>query len=382
MGRARFVALLILAAGLVLLVGCSATERLDGTAEAAASDLDSYSLGIDTGSAASTLSTTPSHVTCELQGILSVDADVKVPASRDQISGFTAQRIAWTPDQVAPLFFHGALPEAEETTYANNPWYVCDSDEGNLSFGTGSLMFNSSAFRAQAYEIALLSCSSPAAMQEAFAGERLASLDPDKAAGQVRDLVETLGVEPYGEPSVYALSSAKLNELAEQNRSGTSLEDLFTLTEEDYSHVYTVDDEVCIVRWDIGYGDIPVTASSYSDGKSDRYYLGSSIEAWVTKAGIVRIAVSEGINGFAPSEASDAIVPLDRALVLAAQKYSEVISNSALTIREIRFEYVPRPRDDSFDSVYYTPAWYLSPGVEEEQYATSIRVDAITGEVF
>lgn len=382
MNRARLVALVVMVVVSVLFVGCSATERLDGSSDESISDLDSYSLGIDAGSVASTLSTTPSHVTDDLQGVLSIDADVKVPTSCEQVAGFTARRIPWNPEQVLPLFFAGDLPAVAETTYANNPLYSCRPDGASLSFGTGTLAFSASGFRAQIYDTALLSCQNPVVMQQTFADERLADIEPDEATDQVCKLAEALGIESHGDPIVYALSADKLNELAENNRSGTSLEDLFTLSEDDYSHVFTTDDEVCVVRLDVNYNGIPVTGSSYSDGKSDRYYLGSSVEAWVTKAGIVRFSVSEGINGLTPSASSESIVPLDKALVLAAKKYSAVISDSALAIKEIRFEFVPRSQDDSFDNVYYTPAWYLSPGVEEEQYATSIRVDAITGEVF
>lgn len=374
--------LLFAVVGIVFLAGCSATERLDGTMEEGSSDLGSFMLGIDTGTLESTFSTTPAHVTCDLQGILSVDADVKMPASRDEITPFTAQRIALTPDQVTPLFFKGGVPHVQETTYANNPLYACSSDEGNLTTSTGLLVFNSSAFRPQIYDIALLSCQDPDVMHEAFADAKLTSIDEGQAASEVAALMKTLGVESYGEPTVTALSAAKLNELARENRKGTSIDDLFTLTKDDYSHTFTNDDEVCVVRLQLGYDGISITSSNYDDDKSDRHYIGSSAEAWVTKEGIVKFSLYEGLHDFLPSDSFDSIIPLDRALVLAAQKYSDVISNSPLAIRQIRFEYVPRSKDASFNHISYTPAWYLSPGVEQEKYATSIRVDALTGEVF
>ncbi|MDR0515272.1 MAG: hypothetical protein LBG81_08975 [Coriobacteriaceae bacterium] len=185
-----------------------------------------------------------------------------------------------------------------------------------------------------------------------------------------------------GTPEAYALSAQALNRLAEENRKSTPFEDLFKISREDYDHVYTAADEAYVVRMRVGAGGVPVTMSSYEDSKSGRYHAGSSIEAWVTRNGVVRLSVFEGITDPEFDRVDARIIPVDEALRLAADKYKDVISDTMLDIREIRLEYVARPHDESYEHTYYALAWYLSPGFDAEKYLRSIRVDALTGEVF
>lgn len=364
-----------------LLFGCSSSENLYG-ANSEKSANDTFSLPIDTSTIAKTLNTTPDHVNATIKGVLDVDAPVDIPPIQGDVQNITAQKIIPTIQSCWNLFYSEQPTNIKETTYLGQPWYACSNDEGSMSCGVGSLNFISSNFNSKLYDIALLQGTGSSQLSQEFSSDDLSSLSSEEAKKQVEKVLQGLSLETYGQPEVYALSADRLNELANQNRSTTKMEDLAKMDSDSYSHVYSSDDEVYILRYRAALNGIPVTGSSYQDGSSDSYYSGSTVEAWVSNKGIMRFNVSLAVYTPTPAQESQTIVPLDEALNKAADKYSQVITDSTISIRKIRLEYVPRSLPGDSNTVHYSLTWYLSPGDSEEKYETSIRVDAITGEVF
>lgn len=318
----------------------------------------------------------PDHLTVDLENV-TIDASISVPDAKTA-SSYIAKLTEWDKGKLSEVLLGGAaLPEVETIEYMGLPYNYYDLDNATLALMPGTLLYNtiSSYF----YEIPLFNCNTPTAMAEAFPAEDLPALSLDEAVAEVNEALEQLNIDVVDGPTVYTLNKDALN--AQQQENLKTADDLFKVTDEDKSRIYTANDEVQIVKYDIGTDNFPVTESDLQKGSSNRYLHGSSVEAYVGADGIKKLDVETSINVLDELETSDIVISPYQAITNVSDKYKQVILDNPLQIKQIRLEMVADPQDNNVAEIRYVPAWFLSPGNDEENYMTFHVVNALNGEI-
>lgn len=378
MKKVKILVIIVLILVAVFAVTACAPEENLGTNTAQSSETtpDNVNLSLDPIPASGLKESLPEHISLNLDNV-SVDANVSVPDVKEA-SSYIEKLTEWDKSKLSEVLLGGvSLPEVETVDYMGLPYSHYDLDGSTISLMPGTFLYNT--IPPSFYEIPLFNCDTAEAMAEAFPEQDLPSLSADEAITKVDDALEQLNIEVVDNPVVYTLSEDALN--AKQQENQKIADDLFKITDDDKSRVYTANDEVQIVKYSIGTDNFPITESDIQKDSSNRYLHGSSVEAYVGTDGIKKLDVATSVNALDKLETSEAVISPYQAITNVSDKYKQVILDNPLQIKEIRLEMVADPQDDSVTEIRYVPAWFLSPGQNEEKYMPFHVVNALNGEI-
>lgn len=370
-----------LAAWCLFLCGCSSSKNMAARESGDGHTSEGVSYDIDNASIETSLESTPHSVQASLGDSVAIDAAVSVPKV-SEAPKVRAQVISWTSGDIEGAFFKASDPIIQESDRpgSRTTWVKASSDAGSLSCGNGNLIFSSADFNQDIYAVAFGEGGVPD--EAVYDEEELSFMPIEEAIKIARGYISALKITTYGRPTVRSLSALKLNEGASTTRKNYRIDYFRGMTNEDYDHFFDSNDETYVLSWHMQFLGIPLTNSSYLDSLGSQAFLGSNVEAWINKDGLVKMIVQNACGNPERQGDNSAIVPLDDAVNAVGSTYKEVMGTNAISISAIRFEYVSRSLDSNKNEVEFVPTWSFVPDGADKGIGVPIFVDAVSGEVF
>lgn len=357
-----------------MVVGCSKTERLDGTTDPDPV-LSTAALGIDNSTISSSLSTTPKSVQLSIGRSLVIDASVVVPHV-DSIEALTTKRLVWTAEDIFSAFdIHTAIVPHDKGAYISGDYRLALGNGGERD---GNMTLLRTDVPLDYYTPALINASGSKRLEDIYPPRDLSFLPMEQARSTCLATASSLGMPSLAETRTLTLTQSILNQQKRQAIADGSVPGMFDAGSNEYSS----DDEAYLFTMAQQFENIPLTPYSYQDARSGRYFAGNVIESCQDKRGYVYF-VAEGIYDLKHASQADIprIIGLDQALDKMSERYANIVADNTLTIKEIDFAYVPQASEED-DSLKLIPAWVFCTGLELTQNTAPIFVSAIDGTVF
>jgi hypothetical protein len=360
----------------MMLVGCSESERLDGSEDVRRLKSAADSLKIDSSSLSSNIESTPDHVTLDLTSTLKIDSSVTIP-NISSGKRYVAKKVRWNYEEVSSVFSIGEIVESK-----NASSFI--GTERYIALGDGQLSFGELIFSQNNYQIALQYSPDINNGSVKLIKKDLAFMTSADAISSFSEVCENLGFMVEGEVEMISLDSETLNQEADKARESVPRDELSSvlLSDEDYYRVYSESDEVHILITSQQFEGVPFTKSSYTDSKSGMSYKGTFLRAYLRQAGIAEFYAGEIYEGFELLQEEENIVSLDVALDELATQDSSMLSEEVKTVYDIKLELVPRPNSSDSSTSIITLAWVFSCTTDSQDQVTTLFVDALDGESF
>lgn len=213
--------------------------------------------------------------------------------------------------------------------------------------------------------------------EDFFTEDNINLLPKEDAINSCISLLEKIGITNYFEPKVYAITADKANEYWKEN-------------DYDQYKTWTADDEIYLMRFAIGYNDIPITINEPDVGSATGhggYYVGSNIDFIVTKDKVFSL---KSDNLFSPEYELGETVKIncsaENALKIAAEHYGGIsLGEQNIKITSCELVYVPYEQHDE-KNFTLIPMWEIDAGQYREDKSimgirNSLFIDAQTGKV-
>jgi hypothetical protein len=131
------------------------------------------------------------------------------------------------------------------------------------------------------------------------------------------------------------------------------------------------------------YDGVPITYDSYEIMDGDRGMDGTVIKMCVSKKGVIYFYTSFLYDIQSVAETPNSLITAQEAVDKVFDAYNSIVTDEKLTVKEVKFEYVPVAYNDNLFEVKLTPSWtvVLSGDVGElEGIITHRHINAVTGE--
>ena len=195
---------------------------------------------------------------------------------------------------------------------------------------------------------------------------QLKSFSSAEAAERVNKILDELGIENYGEPSVVTVTPEEANAFFEKTGSVKVSENNYSDTNSEYVP-WDEDDGLYILKYRFNYNGIDLCAANIKTLGTSRMIEGADISVCIAK---------DGIKSFKANSMYD-VVSLDEGKVdlkydakyasdQLVEHYSKITAVQEPTFfTECKLEYIPLEQDNG--EVVFTPAWcFMAYTVNEE----------------
>lgn len=204
-----------------------------------------------------------------------------------------------------------------------------------------------------------------------------------------KDAVQTVtnqlhdwNIYPVGSPTVFCCTGDTMYQLLSKwNASGLDHVPVSLEKKDELEHYYMV--------FETGYHNIPYSHFEYGSELDGTFLYSSKLYVSLSEKGIFDLdylGANYAIDR--TEEQHDSCIPLDQAMSQVKAQYEQLVGTSAVTIKNIFFQYVPMNARAETGSCTLVPAWIIQPqttttsdGKEIDLYLDTITVNAITGEV-
>lgn len=204
-----------------------------------------------------------------------------------------------------------------------------------------------------------------------------------------KDAVQTVtnqlhdwNIYPVGSPTVFCCTGDTMYQLLSKwNASGLDYVPVSLEKKDELEHYYMV--------FETGYHNIPYSHFEYGSELDGTSLYSSKLYVCLSEKGIFDLDY-RGANYTIDrtEEQHDSCIPLDQAMSQVKAHYEQLVGTSAVTIKNVFFQYVPTNARAETSSCTLVPAWIIQPqttttldGEEVDLYLDTITVNAITGEV-
>lgn len=202
------------------------------------------------------------------------------------------------------------------------------------------------------------------------------------AAQTVTNQLHDWNIYPIGSPTVFCCTGDTMYQLLSKwNASGLDYVPVSLEKKDELEYYYMV--------FETGYHNIPYSHFEYGSELDGTFLYSSKLYVSLSEKGIFDLDY-QGANYAIDrtEEQHDSCIPLDQAMSQVKAQYEQLVGTSAVTIKNIFFQYVPMNARAETGSCTLVPAWIIQPqttttsdGEEVELYLDTITVNAITGEV-
>lgn len=225
----------------------------------------------------------------------------------------------------------------------------------------------------------LESCFSLWNYSDFFTDDSISILPKDEAIKSCTDILEKAGLTNYSEPTVYAVTKDKVNQLWHEK-----MYDEY----ENYADWTSEEEEVYVMRFPIEYNGVPVTTYDVSGTGHGQggYFVGSYSDFVVTKDKVFSLTTCDL---FSPEYETGETVSIkcsgENALKIGAEYYAGIdLNGQSVTITDCRLVYVPYEQHDE-KNFTLLPMWEISASLYMQGDIMSTNdclfVDAQSGSV-
>lgn len=378
-------AVIVLTFVCVLLIGCS-PEDVNTRKSVSDDNFTDDIINIDNSSVSAMLETTPNTIKKHLGNVVvnaSVDVnktdhiyvlrrsgnkkyDVSNLLKIFDIEGATLSEQIKEPDYDGYVYRKGK--SEMYISYGKDPIYThCSLDNDDMEKYNGALMF----------------LKSDEDLKKVFNKENLNFMSRNSALGKAESILDALGIETAGEPLIYALDHKNLQKAQDENIKNPTFP-AGAINQKGFSE----EDDMYMMIFRGGYKGTPYTQSTYDIG--DIPYDGEAYEICIDKNGLLFFGGRQRITERAEEiQSVKRLVTVVEAMDAIKMKYDNIIigEGEKINIYQIRLEYFNRP--DKKDEYRMVPTWCFAYGNDTQKGQSigfsaqqSIRVDAVTGEIF
>ncbi|SHI12359.1 hypothetical protein SAMN02745196_03022 [Clostridium collagenovorans DSM 3089] len=365
---------------LIALSGCR-SEMMHSSNEKG--DVSSESYEIDKTSIKTMLNTTPKHIKKNLGKNISIDAEVIVPKV-EEAPAFIGKHILIDEEYFVDKFFKNRKPEIKETErqmineVEKIKIYTIENEE--MVVGSGSVVYSKGNIL-EKYTLPIYNREAHGVL-DVYSNGNLEFMSREEAIGNVEEILSRNGVSIYGEAKVYALTAEKMKQ--EQEKAISENENVKQQIKEGYlkKQEFVKDDECYVLFFRSEVNNIPITQDLYLDEVSGRVVEGINTEVWINKDGIISLIISNVVEKLSELENPENLLSVDEAMSKLQQRYDSVITDNKMNFNEITLEYVGIPDGKKVTEIKFVPTWCFNRKERRPNEQSSMRVNAVTGEVF
>lgn len=365
---------------LIALSGCR-SEMMHSSNEKGEVSSESYE--IDKTSINTMLNTTPKHIKKSLGENILIDAEVIVPQV-EETPIFIGKRILFDEEYLTEKFFKDKNPEIKEierqmvNEVEKRKIYTMEDKE--MMVGSGSVVYSKGNIL-EKYTLATYNREAHGVL-DVYSNGNLEFMSREEAIGNVEEILSRNGVSIYGEAKVYELTAEKMKQ--EQEKAINEDDNVKKQIKEGYlkEQEFVKDDECYVLFFRSEVNNIPITQDLYVDEVSGRTIEGMNIEVWINKDGIMNLIMLNAVEKLNELEKPDKLLSVDEAMSKLQQRYDSVITDNKMNFNEITLEYVGIPDGKKVTEIKFVPTWCFNRKERRPNEQSSMRVNAVTGEVF
>lgn len=229
----------------------------------------------------------------------------------------------------------------------------------------------------------------------------LASYGEEKNLLEKKDLAFMTREEAIHKAEVF-LSSLELGgDLGEGKLFSLSKENMLSMqssmkNDEDYKELYELgkfkeqaidaEDEMYYIKYSFALEGLPILGEGDPEvqisGGEDRFLLAIPMKAelFISNSGICQVRIDGAVDRLQAEDKNQEIMGFEGIRKALVKKFGDVILSDSYNLVNMRLEYFPRLREDSFDKVEVIPVWRCDFVINGENNNYSLRFHAVTGE--
>lgn len=368
---------------LITLSGCR-PEMMDNSTEKSEIGLEEYK--IDNSSIKTMLNTTPKHIKKNVGKNVLIDAEVIVPDT-EYAPIIKAKKILLDEESLVEKFFRGkeTQKQAEELKQGNkivrNITYTTDNEYFRLGDNDAIYLINNVMKK---YQLPTYNREGMYELCDVYLDCELDFMSKSDVVESIKDILNKNGISTCENPKVYGLSQEKMQQeqdkaLAEDNNQIEAMIDISKVKKQDK---FIKDDECYAIFFKGSFDNIPIVEDFYVDEVSDKTIFGSSIEAWISKDGIIDFNITNAVEKIKEVENPEKLLSVDDAMDKLKERYDNIITDDKMFFNEISFQYVCNFDSDNNEELNFVPTWCFVKRQKQITKSDFIRVNAVTGEVF
>lgn len=214
---------------------------------------------------------------------------------------------------------------------------------------------------------------------EKYKQEELSFMSHKEAIKKAKETLKKLDINVTDDVEIYAIDHKTMQTYQEEKMKERPDSVQFYHIKE----TFTEDDEFYMMYFQTVYDGVPVTLDNYEMWDGDRGINGSVVTVYLSKKGIINFEARSVYEIEGVAETPKSILTPEQAVDKVFDIYNSFVTDEKITIREVRFEYMPIAYNDNLLEVKLTPAWLvvLSSDLSEDRgVITHRRINAVTGE--